>query len=111
MPSARRAWRRARFARSAMVARALGFKSVTDNSIDAVSDRDFVVILFRRRPHAGASFAHERGNYSVTSASSDSRRSRTNFDRQLDDAAEEKSDLLELIRGKTGRPGRRPVAC
>ena len=89
----------------AYVAKLLGFPRISQNSIDAVSDRDFVLeflaaaaILFVHLSRLAEELilwsSQEFGFVELPDAL---------LHRQLDDAAEKNPDVPELIRGKTGR--------
>jgi len=82
------------------VARDLKFEAVCQNSIDAVSDRDFAIELCAAGAllMAPVATAEEWCCGSVPASASFS--CRTVHDRLLDHAAEAQSDVAELARGK-----------
>jgi argininosuccinate lyase len=88
-----------------MVARALGFKSVTANSIDAVSDRDFVVDFLSAAALAQVHLSRMSEEIILwTSAEFGFASLPDEFSTGSSMMPQKKNpDLLELIRGKTGR--------
>jgi argininosuccinate lyase len=88
-----------------MVARALGFKSVTANSIDAVSDRDFVVDFISAAALTQVHLSRMCEEIILwTSAEFGFAALPDEFSTGSSMMPQKKNpDLLELIRGKTGR--------
>ena len=88
-----------------MVARALGFKSVTANSIDAVSDRDFVVDFISAAALTQVHLSRMCEEIILwTSAEFGFAAIPDEFSTGSSMMPQKKNpDLLELIRGKTGR--------
>jgi argininosuccinate lyase len=88
-----------------MVARALGFKSVTANSIDAVSDRDFVVDFISAAALTQVHLSRMCEEIVLwTSAEFGFAALPEEFSTGSSMMPQKKNpDLLELIRGKTGR--------
>jgi len=88
-----------------MVARALGFKSVTANSIDAVSDRDFVVDFISAAALTQVHLSRMSEEIILwTSAEFGFAAIPDEFSTGSSMMPQKKNpDLLELIRGKTGR--------
>ena len=88
-----------------MVARALGFKSVTANSIDAVSDRDFVVDFISAAALTQVHLSRMSEEIILwTSAEFGFAELPDEFSTGSSMMPQKKNpDLLELIRGKTGR--------
>jgi argininosuccinate lyase len=88
-----------------MVARALGFKSVTANSIDAVSDRDFVVDFLSAAALTQVHLSRMSEEIILwTSAEFGFAALPDEFSTGSSMMPQKKNpDLLELIRGKTGR--------